>query len=464
MLVEGLRTDTHPATIRSVAPDSPAARAGVAPGWELLRVNGVGIPDVLAYRRELAAGEAELLLRSPEGVEHAFSVAWEEPGLEFEDVIFDGIRLCANKCEFCYIHQMPQGFRKSLYIMDDDFRTSFLYGSFVTLTNLTDADVRRILDEHLSPLYVSVHTIDEDLRQNLMRWWKSKVKSDEATSIRRMLERLEPIDLYTQLVLLPNRNDGDALDETLAYLADRPNIQAVAAVPVGLTGHRVNLPELRPYRPDEARDVIRRVRRFQDRMLAERGTRFVFLSDEFYLTADEPLPSHDAYEGYPMLENGVGMVRDFLGQGLPPLPARLASPRRVLLATGSLFAPVLERAILPLREIEGLDLEVRALENRTFGKVTTVAGLLAGRDFLTQIEPGEADLLLVSPNVLKYGTERLLDDRTLDDLRSELGMAVEVGGTNLEELARTILGGKADRHLPQFGFSTHAIKEASKQH
>lgn len=464
MLMEATVTDVHPATIRAVAPESPAARAGVTAGWELLTVNGVGIPDVLAYRRELEAGEAEIAVRSPEGLERSFAVAWEEPGLEFADVIFDGIRLCANKCEFCYIHQMPQGFRKSLYIMDDDFRTSFLYGSFVTLTNLTDHDVQRILDEHLSPLYVSVHSTDEDLRKDMMRWWKSKVKSEEATSIRRMLERLEPIELYTQLVLLPNRNDGDALDETLAYLASRPNIQAVAAVPVGLTGHRKNLPDLRPYRQEEARDVIRRVHRFQERMLAERGTRYVFLSDEFYLTADEALPSHEAYEGYPMLENGVGMVRDFLGRGLPPVPSRLEAPRKILLATGALFAPVLERAVEPLQGIAGVNLEVRALENRTFGKVTTVAGLLAGRDFLTQIEPGEADLLLVSPNVLKYGTERMLDDRTMDDLRAELKMDVQVGGTNLSELAETILGAEARPHLPQFGFSTHAIKEASKQH
>ena len=454
----------HPAAIRAVATGSPAARAGVAAGWELLGVNGVPIPDVLAFRRELATGDATVHVRSPEGSDITFEVGWEEPGLEFEDVIFDGIRLCANKCEFCYIHQMPKGFRKSLYIMDDDFRTSFLYGSFVTLTNLTDRDIARILDENLSPLYVSVHTTDEDLRQDMMRWWKSKVKSAEATSIRTMLQRLEPIDLYTQLVLLPGRNDGDALDDTLEYLASRPNIQAVAAVPVGLTGHRTNLPDLRPYRADEAQDVIRRVRAFQRRMLAERGTRFVFLSDEFYLTAREPLPGDAAYEGYPMLENGVGMVRDFLGDGLPTLPVRVAEPRRVLLATGTLFAPVLREAVRLLQQIDGLELEVRALENRTFGGVTTVAGLLAGRDFLTQITPGEADLLLVSPNVLKYGTERMLDDRTLDDLRRDLAMDVEVGGTDLAELAATVTGDTAGARLPQFGFSTHAVKEASKQH
>jgi putative radical SAM enzyme (TIGR03279 family) len=452
-------------TISAVREDSPAAGYGVAAGWELISVNSQKIPDILAYRRELERGEATLTVKNPQSQQLlSFEVAWDDPGLEFDEVIFDGIKLCANKCEFCYVHQMPKGFRKSLYMMDDDFRTSFLYGSFVTLTNLSEADIERILDEQLSPLYVSVHTMDQALRQDMMRWWRLKVKDPQATQIETMLQRLEPIDLYTQMVVLPNRNDGEVLTESLEALATYPNVLAVACVPVGLTEHRVNLPDLNPFTSQEASAVIRRVEAFQEKMLAERGTRFVFLSDEFYILAGEPIPDDDYYEGYTMLENGVGMVRDFLSAPLPRLPKRLTQPKKVILATGKLFAPILEAAVAPLKAIEGLTLEVRALKNRTFGEVTTVAGLLAGRDFLTQIIPGEADLLLVSPNVLKYGTERLLDDRTMDELRSELQMAVEVGGTNLAELADTIISGIGERHLPQFGFSTHAIKEAAKQH
>lgn len=447
--------------IDRVVPGSAADRAGVRDGWTLITVNGAAIPDILAYRRELERGEAELVVEAPDGRSTRFRIAWDDPGLEFDEVIFDDLKLCANKCEFCYVHQMPKGFRKSLYVMDDDFRTSFLYGSFVTLTNLDDADVERILDEHLSPLYVSVHTADEELRADMMKWWRLKVKDPRATRIREMLERLEPIDLYTQMVLLPGRNDGDALEETVEYLASRANVQAVAAVPVGLTDHRRNLPALRPYTPDEAADVVARVSKIQRRMLRERGTRFVFLSDEFHLLAGVPLPPAEAYEGFAMLENGVGMVRDFLGSGLPPLPDALPSPRRVLLATGRLFQPVLEAAVRPLRDVGGLDLEVRALDNVTFGSVTTVAGLLAGKDFLAGVRPGEADVMLVSPNVLKYGTERLLDDLTLDDLRRELRMRVEVGGSDLPALARTILGDTRSSHAPQFGFSTHAVKEGA---
>ncbi len=459
------RPDITPARIRAVEAGSPAERAGVGAGWELLRVNRLGIPDILAYRRELGRGSARIEVRDPaDGRLVEFEVAWEDPGLEFEDVIFDGIRLCANKCDFCYIHQMPQGMRDSLYIMDDDFRTSFLYGSFVTLTNLTDDDLERILDEQLSPLYVSVHSADEERRHGLMKPWPHKVPDAGAAGIRTMIERLEPIDLYTQMVLLPGRNDGPSLTATLEYLASRPNVLAVATVPVGLTGHRRNLPELEPYGPDGARAVLQRVRAFQERMLAERGTRFVFASDELYLVAGEPLPPAEAYEGYPMLENGIGMVRDFLDEPPDTLPERLEGRRRALLVTGKLFAPVLERAVAPLRGIDGLELEVRAVPNRTFGEVTTVAGLLAGRDLLEAVRPGEADLLLISPNMLKYGTRTMLDDLTVDDVAVALGMPVVPGGSSLGQLARTLLQGEAADVAPSFGFSTHAVKEASEQH
>jgi putative radical SAM enzyme (TIGR03279 family) len=457
------------ALIRAVAAGSPAAQAGVQAGWSLVRINGEFVPDILAYRRELERGEAQLEAWSADDASRVtFRVAWEDPGLDFEEVIFDGLKLCANQCEFCYVHQMPKGFRKSLYVMDDDYRTSFLYGSFVTLTNLSDADVQRILDEHLSPLYVSVHTADEALRRDMMRWFRLKVKDPAATSVRGMIERLEPIDLYTQVVALPGRNDGEALDLTLRYLASRPNVQAVAVVPVGLTDHRRNLPDLRTYSAAEADDVVARVEAFARTMLRERGTRFAFLSDEFYLLAGRPIPKADAYEGFTMLENGVGMVRDFLAdeamRGVVVPAALPAGPLRVLCVSGTLFAPLLERALAPLQGVEGLTLEVRALQNRTFGAVTTVTGLLAGRDVLTQVKPGEADLLLLSPSMLKYGTETLLDDRTLDDLRGELGMRVEVGGRNLPELIARIVAGGHAAATPQFGFSTHAVKEAARQH
>ncbi len=476
--------EVYPAPIKSVEVGSAAERAGVRPGDQLLRVNGQAVTDVLAYRHLLSQGKATLEISRPVSlpffatpqdhhtVKHAaqagtqaqtltFEVEWEDPGLEFEEVLFDGIKKCANKCDFCYVHQMPRGFRKSLYIMDDDYRLSFLYGSFVTLTNLTEGDINRILNENLSPLYVSVHSSNQELRQDMMKWWKLKVKDQQATQIQGMIERLAEIDLYTQIVLVPGRNDGDHFDETLDYLTSRPNVISAAVVPIGLTDHRTNLPDVRTFNQDEARDILKRANVWRKKMLSERGTRFIFPSDELYLLAGEPLPPEEDYEGFPMLENGVGMIRDFLNEGLPALPERLPLPRKVILGTGLLFAESLNRAVEPLRSIENLEIEVRALENVTFGKVTTVAGLLTGRCFRAAIKTGEADLLIVPPTTLRYGTELMIDNTSLTELAQTLQMAVKPGGSTLGELARVILDG-AGSSGPQFGLSAHAVKENAR--
>ncbi|MFN8509018.1 MAG: DUF512 domain-containing protein [Deinococcaceae bacterium] len=456
----------YPAHIKEVLPSSPAERAGVRPGDQLLLVDGEPITDILAYRNKLERGRVTLTIAQTGpnremDLKNAprldFTVDWEEPGLEFEEVLFDGIKKCANKCDFCYIHQMPRGFRKSLYIMDDDYRLSFLYGSFVTLTNLTEADLNRIVDENLSPLYVSVHTTSQERRQDLMKWWRLKVKDDRMTDIRHMIERLESIDLYTQIVMLPGRNDGDAFEETLEYLAHRPNVISVAAVPVGLTDHRNRLSQIETFDSTQAKDVLRRAHKWRQQMLSERGTRFVFPSDEFYLIAGEPIPTEEEYEGFPMLENGVGMIRDFLNEPMPPLPPEV-SPRKIILATGTLFAETLSRALEPLKSIEGLNFEVRAIVNRAFGSATTVAGLLTGLCFKAAIEPGEADLLIVPPTTLRYGTELMLDDISLSDLAIHLGFPVAAGGSTLAELVRLILGNTVDSN-PSFGWSAHAVKE-----
>ncbi len=470
----------YPAPVKSVEPGSPAERAGVRPGDLLLRVNGEGVTDVLAYRHALQSGVATLQMSRPAQVQgyqpnfvpqdhhttkaseddltYTFQVDWEDPGLDFEEVLFDGIRKCANKCDFCYVHQMPRGFRKSLYVMDDDYRLSFLYGSFVTLTNLTETDVQRILNENLSPLYVSVHASNQELRQDLMKWWKLKVKDVAVTQIQDMIERLESIDLYTQIVLLPGRNDGDHFDETLDYLTSRPNVISAAVVPIGLTEHRKNLPDVRVFTQAEAQDVLRRANVWRKKMYAERGTRFIFPSDELYLLAGEALPSEEEYEGFPMLENGVGMIRDFLHEPLPELPVSLPAPRKVILATGLLFAESLNLAIEPLRAIQGLEIEVRAVENKTFGAVTTVAGLLTGRCFRHAVKQGEADLLIVPPTTLRYGTELMLDNMSLTELGEDLQMTVRSGGSTLGELARVILSDAASSG-PQFGMSAHAVKD-----
>ena len=463
-------SEVYPARIKEVVSGSPAQLAGVTVGDDLLLMDGESVTDILAYRHKLERGKVVLTVEKPGGVRLEFTVEWEDPGLEFEEVLFDGIKKCANKCDFCYIHQMPRGFRKSLYVMDDDYRLSFLYGSFVTLTNLSEGDIRRILEENLSPLYVSVHTTNQAARQDMMKWWKLKVKQEGATDIQTMIDRLSSIDLYTQIVMLPGRNDGDMFEETLEYLSSKPNVISVAAVPVGLTDFRDNLSKVETFDREGARDALRRANKWRKKMLETRGTRFIFPSDEFYLLAGEPLPSEEEYEGFPMLENGVGMIRDFLSEepDWAALEAPVTAMKKIILATGTLFAPTLELSLEPLRAAyPNVVLEVRAIPNKTFGDATTVAGLLTGRCFRHSIKPGEADLLIVPPTVLRYGTELLLDDVSLTELSSELCMIVRSGGSTLGELARVIAGElnalSVPSSGPQFGFSTHAVKEARGQ-
>lgn len=426
--------------VRAIEPGSPAARAGVRPGDWLVSVNGSVVEDILAYRRELARDRVTLVFQREEGLTLPLEVEFEEPGVEFAEVLFDGVRECVNRCEFCYIHQMPKGFRRSLYVMDDDFRLSFLYGSFVTLTNLSDADLSRIENERLSPLYVSVHATDAELRKRMMRHLKLKVQSDQALQLDRIFDRLASagIDLYTQLVLVPGRNDSDHLEASVEWLAGWPNVLAVAAVPVGLTSHRSHLPALEAYDPAEAADVLDRCDRLRAGYLAERGSRFVHPSDEFYILAGRPLPGTEEYEGFPMLENGVGMVRDFESEPLPARPAAVP-PRRVICLTGTLFGPLLESYVAPLRKVRGLELIVRPVANQTFGPLVTCAGLLCGADLRPAVSPGEADLVIVPRTLLRHASESLLDDVTLDDLRREWGCSVIAGENSLAGLARAVL-------------------------
>jgi len=426
--------------VRAIEPGSPAARAGVRPGDWLVSVNGSVVEDILAYRRELAQGRVTLVFQREEGLALPVEVEFEEPGVEFAEVLFDGVRECVNRCEFCYIHQMPKGFRRSLYVMDDDFRLSFLYGSFVTLTNLSDADLNRIENEHLSPLYVSVHATDVELRRRMMRHLKPKVQSDQALRLDKIFERLGPagIDLYTQLVLVPGRNDFDHLKASVEWLAGWPNVLAVAVVPVGLTSHRSHLPNLQAYGASGALEVLAQCDRLRERYLAERGSRFVHPSDEFYILAGRAFPAAEEYEGFPMLENGVGMVRDFESEPLLSLPSEVA-PRRVICLTGTLFAPLLEGYAAPLRGVRGLALTIRPVVNRTFGPQVTCAGLLCGADLLPAVTQGEADLVIVPRTLLRHASETLLDDVTVDDLSREWRCPVVAGENSLAGLGRAVL-------------------------
>jgi len=460
--------------VTDVVPGGAAHRAGVRPGDVLESVDGQPVQDVFDYRIMLLREPAILSFLRPDGSRLEMAAGCggdeagsgreageddEDPGLSFADPLMDHVRRCRNKCVFCFVDQLPQGLRKTLYFKDDDLRLSFLHGNYVTLTNVDDRELDRILRYRLSPVNLSIHTTDPVLRVRMMG---NPAAADLLPALRTILAARLPVN--AQLVLVPGWNDGEALDQTLetllALTADRlgldppepyPGIQSIAAVPVGLTRHRSsrNLPDLRPYDRDSARDVLDRVDRFAARCLAERGSRVVFAADEFYLRAERPLPDDDAYEDFPQLENGVGLVarmRQAFRTGLAArkrrrgrIRTRPGSPggtgalrqapdgRGILhLATGVDAAPLLSDLLREAGSVYDLRWSVHGIPNRFFGETVTVAGLLAGQDVRDGLHGGlsNGDRVLVPSVMLRSGEDVFLDDMTLRQLENDLGAEV----------------------------------------
>ena len=421
------------AVIRQVRAGSIADEAGLRPGDVILAVNGRPATDVIQLHFAAAAPQLSLTVRRPDGSVYVLELEKDEEedlGLSFTDPLFDRILTCVNKCVFCFVHQNPRGLRRSLYVMDDDVRLSVLDGDFVTLTNWTEEDWQRVLGQHLSPLYVSVHATEDDLRAFLMG-------TDRARGIMAQLRRLAEggILLHTQLVLCPGINDGPHLDRSVEDLATLyPQVRSISVVPVGLTRFRRHLYPLRPYRPEEAAAVLEQVGRWQRRLLRELGTRLVFAADEWYVISGRPVPSARSYEGFPQLANGVGMLRkllDEVGRTWRLLPERVLRPRRVLWVTGRSAGPILQRIAERLcRRVEGLHVEVQVVENRFWGPTVTVAGLLTAGDIREQVgrrpDLSSFDAVFLPEVVLRRDVPVFLDDVTLDELRAATTPALEV--------------------------------------
>jgi putative radical SAM enzyme (TIGR03279 family) len=418
--------------ILRVDPGSPAARAGLVAGDELIAVNGLRLRDGLDFL--FASAEEHLMLEierapgPPRTLE--FTRRPGEPlGIELPA---DPIRRCGNRCTFCFIDQNPKGLRRSLYVKDEDYRHSLLYGNYLTLTNLEPWELQRILEQHMSPLYISVHATDPAVRRGLLR-----CPGDGA--ILPLLGRLAAgrIEFHAQVVLVPQMNDGAILERTLDDLQTlHPALRSVAIVPVGLTRHRERLPALRLVTPEEARLVTARVGARQARCLARLGSRLHFLADEFYLLAGEPLPGADAYEGYPQIENGVGMVRRFeedyrAARRLIPHPDGGSQAQSVAVVTGTRFAPLLEawlqRRLAETGEGGYCRVRVIGARNELFGPTVTTAGLLAGRDMCAALAAaGPFDLALLPPETLN-ADGRMLDGWTPERVGQELQRPVRVG-------------------------------------
>jgi len=421
-----------------IAPGSAADRIGIKPGDMLLTVNSHEIADELALRFYLHEKErAVLCWRQAGGAIRRGTINTEEamdPGVIVEEF---ATRRCSNACIFCFVDQLPPEARPALRVKDDDYRLSFLYGNYVTLTNVTEKDIARIVEQRLSPLYVSVHATDPELRARVL----GRMKAD---NLEKKLTRLVRggVRIHTQVVLMPGINDGDRLEKTVMDIYRfHPGVESVAIVPLGLSDYAPCENGLRPATPAFSRALIRRVNKWRQSFISRSHNAFVYAADEFYLLAGEAIPESDYYEDFAQIEDGVGMVRHFLDD-FTASAARRRKPLTGLdgtLVTGKLFFPVLERCIAELNRRTGAKLTVCAAENRFLGKRVTVAGLLSGRDILAALRSRDNGGFIIIPGeALAFDNRLLLDGMTLKDLSRELGIPVYSGGRSAGEFSKTI--------------------------
>lgn len=429
------------AKVKRVTQGSAADRAGLKEGDVIDGVDGYGMLDIIDWRA-LTSDYAFSLQVTRDGDEIELSVERQdgsELGVEFEDILFDGIRECANKCVFCFVDQLPEGARDTLCIKDDDYRLSFLQGNFVTLTNCAQRSLDRIVEYRLSPLYVSVHATDPDVRNHLLGRRKTR-------PIMEVLGYLAAngIELHTQIVVVPGLNDGAVLERSLSDLSGLyPSVLSIGVVPVGLTRHRRHDDRLRPATEAEAVETVRLVEAAQNRFLADLGTRLAWAADEYYIRAGMPFPDGSAYEGYVQLENGIGLASSLYGDFDEELGRRRwlrdrQSPSDVMI-TGmdgrEVLRPLLER----LEGIYGAGPELVAVPNSFFGETVTVTGLLVGEDIIRTIEAsgrtsGDTRRIILPDICLRRGDAVLLDGTEPSDIERRTGIRLEVVGTGAEGL------------------------------
>lgn len=456
--------------VSEVEAGSPATRAGVRVGDVLRGINGKSVLDILDYRFHAAASRLELSIER-DGQPLTLRLRkdeFEDAGLNFEADLGDRVHTCKNKCVFCFIHQQPKKMRKSLYLMDDDFRLSFMHGNYVTLTNITPEEWERIKEQRLSPLYVSVHATDPELRGVLLG---RKEPTPILPQIRELADNR--IDVHAQIVLCPGWNDGANLDRTLDELAQehravtgkRAGVPSVAIVPVGMTRFRERLPKLHKVERDYAREMIAHIAKREREFQGWLGTRFAWLADEWYFIAEQPIPGKAHYEEFPQLEDGIGTVRLFLEDAKQVgrrLPERVPVPVRATLVTAVMPAPFVQEFAARLNQIENVEVNVCVVKNDFFGQDIHIAGLLTATDILNHLRAfPDCHETVYLPEICLRDRTLFLDDVTLEEARRESGLDLRVVGNRPRDLAATLGLLRSGRVAPEG--SVHWMMEEAEQ-
>lgn len=421
----------HPARISKVLPDSIAAEIGFEAGDAIVAINGTRPRDLIDYQYLCADEVLELEVLDAAGKTHHLEIEKDyddDLGLEFESALFDGLIQCNNHCPFCFIDQQPPGKRSSLYFKDDDYRLSFLYGSYLTLTNLPEKEWQRIEQMRLSPLYVSVHATEPEIRTRLL-------KNPRAGQILSQLKWFQArrLQIHAQVVVCPGINDGIHLEHTIRdlasfYTGEVPTIASVAVVPVGLTKFRPQEDELIPVTPAKAQEVISQVRSLSVDLRQKFGSSVVWLADEWFLIAGEELPSEEEYEEYPQIDNGVGSIRLFIKQfttAAQSLPSEISPNKKLTWVVGNAVEKAFQPLLQQLNAVRGLQVNMRALASDYWGQQISVTGLLTGHDLLLNLQDQDlGDGILLPSVMLKHGESLFLDDMSIAEVASKLGTKI----------------------------------------
>ncbi len=429
--------------ISRVEPGSIGEELELRPGDVLVSVNGQEVRDVFDYHYLINEEYLDILIRKPDGEEWELEIEKEfedDLGIEFENSLMDEYRSCRNKCMFCFIDQLPRGMRDTLYFKDDDSRLSFLQGNYVTLTNMDDEDVDRIVKYHLSPINISFHTMNPLLRCKMLN---NRFAGDALKKVDRFYEAR--ITMNGQIVLCKGVNDGEELEFSIRELTKYlPYLQSVSVVPVGLTKYREGLYPLEPFTKEDALKVLAQIHRWQEKLYEEYGTHFLHAGDEWYLLAEQDIPKEETYDGYCQLENGVGMVR-LLENEIQEALGKVAGDerrRKVTIATGKLAAPLLNRAAIEIRrKYPNLEVQVFPIENHFFGERITVAGLLTGQDIREQLSGLDfGERLLLTEHMMKDGEQIFLDDMRLEELERTLQVPITIVKSDGKAFLEAVLG------------------------